>query len=60
MTTWYFVRPADTLFVRGNLAFGEAGEHGTGLMPPAPFGALRSVRQATVRSLGTSSLSSLS
>jgi CRISPR-associated protein Cmr3 len=45
MTTWYFVRPADTLFVRGNLTFGEAGEHGTGLMPPAPSvfaGAFRS------------------
>lgn len=45
MTAWYFIRPTDTLFVRGNLSFGEAGEHGTGLMPPPPSvfaGALRS------------------
>lgn len=45
MSTWYFIRPTDTLFVRGNLAFGAAGEHGAGLMPPPPSvlsGALRS------------------
>jgi CRISPR-associated protein Cmr3 len=45
MTAWTFIRPTDTLFVRGNLAFGEAGEHGAGLMPPPPSlfaGALRS------------------
>jgi CRISPR-associated protein Cmr3 len=45
MTAWYFVRPTDTLFVRGNLAFGDAGEHGAGLMPPPPSvfaGAFRS------------------
>jgi len=45
MTAWYFVRPTDTLFVRGNLAFGEGGEHGASLMPPPPSvfaGAFRS------------------
>jgi CRISPR-associated protein Cmr3 len=35
-TTFYYVQPTDTLFVRGNLAFGEAGEHGASLMPPPP------------------------
>lgn len=43
--TYYYVRPTDSLFVRGNLAFGDAGEHGTGMMPPPPSllaGAFRS------------------
>ena len=43
--TYYYVRPTDSLFVRGNLAFGDSGEHGTGLMPPPPSlfaGAFRS------------------
>lgn len=45
MTAYYFVRPTDSLFVRGNLAFGDAGEHGVGVMPPPPSlfaGAFRS------------------
>ncbi len=45
MTRFYFVEPVDSLFVRGNLAFGDAGEHGTGPMPPPPSlfaGAFRS------------------
>lgn len=45
MSTYYFVCPTDTLFVRGNQAFGDGGEHGTGLMPPPPSvfaGAMRS------------------
>ena len=44
-TTYYYVRPTDSLFVRGNQAFGDSGEHGTGLMPPPPSlfaGAFRS------------------
>jgi len=44
-TTYYYVRPTDSLFVRGNLAFGDSGEHGTSLMPPPPSlfaGAFRS------------------
>jgi CRISPR-associated protein Cmr3 len=44
-TTYYYVRPTDSLFVRGNLAFGDSGEHGSGLMPPPPSlfaGAFRS------------------
>lgn len=44
-TIYYYVRPTDSLFVRGNLAFGDSGEHGTGLMPPPPSlfaGAFRS------------------
>ena len=44
-TTYYYVRPTDSLFVRGNMAFGDSGEHGTGLMPPPPSlfaGAFRS------------------
>ncbi len=44
-TTYCYVRPTDSLFVRGNLAFGDSGEHGTGLMPPPPSlfaGAFRS------------------
>jgi len=44
-TTWVYVRPTDSLFVRGNLAFGDSGEHGTSLMPPPPSlfaGAFRS------------------
>lgn len=44
-TTYYYVRPTDSLFVRGNLAFGDSGEHGAGLMPPPPSlfaGAFRS------------------
>ena len=44
-TAYYYVRPTDSLFVRGNLAFGDSGEHGTGLMPPPPSlfaGAFRS------------------
>ena len=43
--TYYFVRPTDSLFVRGNLAFGDSGEHGSSLMPPPPSlfaGAFRS------------------
>ena len=45
MTTYYYVQPTDTLFVRGNLAFGDAGEHGSSTMPPPPSlfaGAFRS------------------
>lgn len=45
MTTYYYVQPTDTLFVRGNLAFGDAGEHGASQMPPPPSlfaGAFRS------------------
>lgn len=45
MTTYFYVRPTDSLFVRGNLAFGDAGEHGASLMPPPPSlfaGAFRS------------------
>jgi CRISPR-associated protein Cmr3 len=44
-TTYYYVRPTDSLFVRGNQAFGDSGEHGTSLMPPPPSlfaGAFRS------------------
>lgn len=44
-TTYYYVRPTDSLFVRGNLAFGDSGEHGASLMPPTPSlfaGAFRS------------------
>lgn len=44
-TAFYYVRPTDTLFVRGNLAFGESGEHGASVMPPPPSlfaGAFRS------------------
>jgi CRISPR-associated protein Cmr3 len=44
-TTYYYVRPTDSLFVRGNLAFGDSGEHGASLMPPPPSlfaGAFRS------------------
>lgn len=43
--TWVYVRPTDSLFVRGNLAFGDSGEHGASLMPPPPSlfaGAFRS------------------
>lgn len=45
MTTYYYVCPTDTLFVRGNLAFGDTGEHGASIMPPPPAlfaGAFRS------------------
>lgn len=45
MTLYYYVQPTDTLFVRGNLAFGDAGEHGASMMPPPPSlfaGAFRS------------------
>jgi CRISPR-associated protein Cmr3 len=44
-TTYFYVRPTDSLFVRGNLAFGDSGEHGSALMPPPPSlfaGAFRS------------------
>jgi CRISPR-associated protein Cmr3 len=44
-TVYYYVRPTDSLFVRGNLAFGDSGEHGASLMPPPPSlfaGAFRS------------------
>ena len=43
--TYYYVRPTDSLFVRGNLAFGDSGEHGASMMPPPPSlfaGAFRS------------------
>lgn len=49
-TTYYYVRPTDSLFVRGNLTFGDSGEHGTGLMPPPPSlfaGAFRSALLGT-------------
>ncbi len=45
MTSYYFVEPVDSLFVRGNLAFGDSGEYGAGVMPPSPSlfaGAFRS------------------
>ncbi|MGS0754028.1 type III-B CRISPR module-associated Cmr3 family protein [Roseateles sp. GG27B] len=45
MTSWFYIRPTDTIFVRGNQAFGDGGEHGVGQMPPPPSvfaGALRS------------------
>ena len=44
-TAYYYVRPTDSLFVRGNLAFGDSGEHGASMMPPPPSlfaGAFRS------------------
>ena len=44
-TEYYYVRPTDSLFVRGNMAFGDSGEHGASLMPPPPSlfaGAFRS------------------
>ena len=44
-TTYFYVSPTDSLFVRGNLAFGDSGEHGSSLMPPPPSlfaGAFRS------------------
>jgi len=44
-TIYYYVRPTDSLFVRGNLAFGDSGEHGSSQMPPPPSlfaGAFRS------------------
>ena len=44
-TIYYFVRPTDSLFIRGNLAFGDSGEHGASQMPPPPSlfaGAFRS------------------
>ena len=44
-TTYFYVRPTDSLFVRGNLAFGNSGEHGASQMPPPPSlfaGAFRS------------------
>lgn len=44
-STYYYVRPTDSLFVRGNLAFGDSGEHGASFMPPPPSlfaGAFRS------------------
>ena len=44
-TVYYYVRPTDSLFVRGNLAFGDSGEHGASMMPPPPSlfaGAFRS------------------
>lgn len=43
--TYYYVRPTDSLFVRGNLAFGDSGEHGVSMMLPPPSlfaGAFRS------------------
>lgn len=43
--TYYYVRPTDSLFVRGNLSFGDSGEHGASMMPPPPSlfsGAFRS------------------
>lgn len=45
MTQYFFVEPNDSLFVRGNLAFGDAGEYGPSVMPPPPSlfaGAFRS------------------
>jgi len=45
MTQFYFVEPVDSLFIRGNLAFGDSGEHGASVMPPPPSllaGAFRS------------------
>jgi CRISPR-associated protein Cmr3 len=44
-TAYYYVRPTDSLFIRGNLAFGDSGEHGSGSLPPPPSlfaGAFRS------------------
>jgi len=45
MTESRFIRPLDTLYLRGNRLFGEPGGHGAALMPPWPSvaaGALRS------------------
>ena len=45
VTTYFYVRPTDSLFIRGNLAFGDSGEHGASQMPPPPSlfaGAFRS------------------
>lgn len=45
MTSYYFVEPTDSIFVRGNLSFGDSGEHGVGVIPPPPSlfaGAFRS------------------
>ncbi|PTQ80073.1 CRISPR-associated protein Cmr3 family [Nitrosospira multiformis] len=45
MTKYYHLRATDTLFIRGNLAFGESGEHGASELPPLPSlfaGAFRS------------------
>lgn len=43
--TYFYVCPTDSLFIRGNLAFGDSGEHGASQMPPPPSlfaGAFRS------------------
>jgi CRISPR-associated protein Cmr3 len=45
VATYFYVRPTDSLFIRGNLAFGDSGEHGASPMPPPPSllaGAFRS------------------
>lgn len=45
MSRYYLVTPTDSLFMRGNLAFGDSGEHGATRMPPLPSvfaGAFRS------------------
>ena len=44
-TTYFYVCPTDSLFIRGNMAFGDSGEHGASFMPPPPSlfaGAFRS------------------
>jgi CRISPR-associated protein Cmr3 len=49
MTTYFFVEPVDSLFVRGSQAFGEGGEHGVAPALPAPSvfaGAFRSAMLA--------------
>ena len=45
MTEYRFIEPLDVLYLRGNKLFGDAGAHGSALMPPWPSlaaGALRS------------------
>lgn len=45
MMEHYFIEPTDTVFFRGNSAFGESGQHGASILPPQPSvfaGAFRS------------------
>lgn len=47
-----FIRPLDTLFLRGNKLFGHAGSHGEANMPPWPSTAAGAIRSRMLADTG--------
>lgn len=51
-TTYHFIEPIDTLFLRGNKLFGDPGSYGESLVPPWPSVAAGALRSALLAERG--------